>query len=92
MELIESLRTINSSFLFCSSVTVAGWGKNNYTGELENILQEVDVKVQSKEECRHSSLYETEQVHKRILCAAAPNKDACQVNILEIKTKLSSCI
>uniref|UniRef100_A0A0P4X0W2 limulus clotting factor C n=1 Tax=Scylla olivacea TaxID=85551 RepID=A0A0P4X0W2_SCYOL len=59
-------------------VTVSGWGKNNYTGELEDVLQEVNVRVLSKEKCRNASLYENEQVHKRILCASAPGKDACQ--------------
>ncbi|XP_063597281.1 trypsin epsilon-like [Penaeus indicus] len=60
---------------------VTGWGKDNSSGNVQERLHEVTVKVFSTKKCRKKSEYQKKEVHKDIVCAASNNKDACQVNL-----------
>ncbi|XP_069943924.1 uncharacterized protein [Cherax quadricarinatus] len=57
---------------------VAGWGRNRFGGSVEEGLQEARVRVLSTKECKHNSQYQNNEVHNKIICAAAEGKDACQ--------------
>lgn len=57
-----------------STVTVAGWGTTDFAGPLPAILQKVDLKTISNDECKttHSALTTSE------ICTFLPGKDTCQ--------------
>ncbi|KAG7162526.1 Chymotrypsin-like protease CTRL-1-like 3 [Homarus americanus] len=58
---------------------VTGWGRKTFEGALLDELHEVKIKVLPTRKCRRKSEYNFSEVHKKIICALGPGKDACQV-------------
>ncbi|XP_042233553.1 uncharacterized protein LOC121873847 isoform X2 [Homarus americanus] len=57
---------------------VTGWGRKTFEGALLDELHEVKIKVLPTRKCRRKSEYNFSEVHKKIICALGPGKDACQ--------------
>ena len=64
---------------YFNTAIVAGWGRTSSGGQISENLREVEVDVMTRRQCKKNSAYEKKYIHKRVVCARAPDKDSCQV-------------
>lgn len=60
--------------------TVTGWGALYSNGPSPITLQKVDVDIMSRSTCKER--YGDAKVNHHMICAASPDKDACQVSFI----------
>lgn len=63
-----------------TDVVCTGWGALYTNGPSPTQLQKVTVQVLDREDCRDE--YGSSKITENMICAAAPNKDACQVSFI----------
>ena len=57
---------------------VTGWGTlNPDTGEVPDVLYEVDVETYSNYDCQSESDYDAEMITETMICAGEDGKDSC---------------